>query len=223
MRRQTEGRRRSHGKEPKAGERRTGSDRLENAIAMSELPFSPIEQAFEDLRDGKFIILVDDEDRENEGDLVMAAERVTGNDVNFMVTKGRGVLCLSMTRQRCEELNLHLQAAQNTTRFATAFTVTVDSPARSTAAANPSDTCVSVLNSSVVISCLLSPVSCVALSIRCCAGRRITRMGRATGFIRLSGLDRIASPRASGDLSSGRANDSYPVTRIPVVSVSAVS
>ena len=78
---------------------------------------------------------------------------------------------------------------------------TLPAPARATAAANPSATCVCVLNSSVVISCLLSPVSCVALSIRCCAGRRITRMGRATGFIRLSGLDRIASPRASGDLS----------------------
>lgn len=97
---------------------------------MTDSSFSPIKQAFEDLAQGRLIILVDDEDRENEGDLVMAAERVTPQDVNFMLTKGRGVLCLSMTRERCEELNLHLQAAQNTTPFGTAFTVTVDAHSR---------------------------------------------------------------------------------------------
>ena len=93
---------------------------------MSELPFSPIEQAFEDLRDGKFIILVDDEDRENEGDLVLAAQKITPEAVNFMLNVGRGVLCLPMTRERCEELNLTQQATENTTPFGTAFTVTID-------------------------------------------------------------------------------------------------
>lgn len=93
---------------------------------MSHPPFSPIEQAFDDLREGKFIILVDDEDRENEGDLVIAAQKITPEAVNFMLKVGRGVLCLPMTRKRCEELNLTLQTSQNTTRFATAFTVTVD-------------------------------------------------------------------------------------------------
>ncbi len=97
---------------------------------MSDSPLSPIEQAFEDLRAGKFIILVDDENRENEGDLVMAAQHVTADAVNFMVTVGRGVLCLPMTGQRCEELNLHLQSTINTTPFATAFTVTVDAHQR---------------------------------------------------------------------------------------------
>lgn len=93
---------------------------------MTREPFSPIEQAFDDLREGKFIILVDDEDRENEGDLVIAAQKITPEAVNFMLKVGRGVLCLPMTRKRCEELNLSLQTSQNTTRFATAFTVTVD-------------------------------------------------------------------------------------------------
>ncbi len=93
---------------------------------MAHKPFSPIEQAFDDLRAGKFIILVDDEDRENEGDLVIAAQTITPEAVNFMLKVGRGVLCLPMTRNRCEELNLSLQTSQNTTRFATAFTVTVD-------------------------------------------------------------------------------------------------
>ncbi|MDO8632692.1 MAG: 3,4-dihydroxy-2-butanone-4-phosphate synthase, partial [Phycisphaerales bacterium] len=84
---------------------------------MTHGPFSSIEQSFEDLREGRFIILVDDEDRENEGDLVIAAQKISSEAVNFMLKVGRGVLCLPMTRQRCEQLNLPLQAAQNTTRF----------------------------------------------------------------------------------------------------------
>ncbi len=97
---------------------------------MSHSPFSPIEQAFEDLRAGRMIILVDDEDRENEGDLVIAAEKVTPETINFMLKYGRGVLCLPMTKQRCEQLNLHLQTSENTTPFETAFTVAVDAHAR---------------------------------------------------------------------------------------------
>ena len=97
---------------------------------MTDGPFSPIEQAFDDLREGRFIILVDDEHRENEGDLVIAAQEISPEAVNFMLKVGRGVLCLPMTRQRCEQLNLSLQAAQNTTRFGTAFTVTIDAHPR---------------------------------------------------------------------------------------------
>lgn len=97
---------------------------------MNQPPFAPIEQAFEDLRQGRFIILVDDADRENEGDLVIAAQAITPAAVNFMLKYGRGVLCLPMTRSRCEELNLHLQTPQNTTRFGTAFTVTIDAHPR---------------------------------------------------------------------------------------------
>lgn len=97
---------------------------------MSKLPFSPIERALEDLREGRFIILVDDENRENEGDLVIAAQHISPKAINFMLKVGRGVLCMPMTRRRCEELNLPLQAPNNTTRFATAFTVTVDAHSR---------------------------------------------------------------------------------------------
>jgi len=97
---------------------------------MTDSPIAPIEQAFEDLRAGKMIILVDDEDRENEGDLVMAAQFVTPEAINFMLTVGRGVLCMPMTRDHCERLNLTLQTAQNTTKFGTAFTVTIDADAR---------------------------------------------------------------------------------------------
>ena len=97
---------------------------------MSRDPFSDVNQAIADLCGGRMIILVDDEDRENEGDLVMAAQFVTPEAVNFMVKNARGVLCLSMTRERCEQLNLHLQSAQNTTQFGTAFTVTIDAHSR---------------------------------------------------------------------------------------------
>jgi len=97
---------------------------------MNETPFSPISQALEDLREGRMIILVDDEDRENEGDLVVAAQHITPQIVNFMLRHARGVLCLPMTRRRCEELNLHLQTTDNTTRFGTAFTVSVDAHTR---------------------------------------------------------------------------------------------
>ena len=97
---------------------------------MSQSPFSPIEHSFADLRDGKLIILVDDEDRANEGDLVIAAQNITADAVNFMVNVGRGVLCMPMTRERCEALNLSLQASENTTQFGTAFTVTIDAHSR---------------------------------------------------------------------------------------------
>lgn len=98
--------------------------------AMPSEHLAPIEQAFDDLRAGRMIILVDDENRENEGDLVMAAEKITPEAVNFMLREARGVLCLPMTRQRCEQLNLHMQTAVNTARYGTAFTVTVDAHPR---------------------------------------------------------------------------------------------
>lgn len=91
-----------------------------------ESVFSPIDDVLEDLRQGKLIILVDDEDRENEGDLVCPAEFVTPEKINFMLRYGRGTLCVTLTRSRCERLQLQPQTPQNTTRLGTAFTVTID-------------------------------------------------------------------------------------------------
>ncbi|MBO4504697.1 MAG: bifunctional 3,4-dihydroxy-2-butanone-4-phosphate synthase/GTP cyclohydrolase II [Bacteroidales bacterium] len=85
-----------------------------------------IEQALEDLKAGKFVIVVDDEDRENEGDFIIAAEKITPEKVNFMLQYGRGVLCTPMTQQRCEELGLEMQVSNNTSLLGTPFTVTVD-------------------------------------------------------------------------------------------------
>lgn len=85
-----------------------------------------IEQAIEDIRAGRFVIVVDDEDRENEGDFIIAAEKITPEKVNFMLQHGRGVLCAPITEQRCAELDLMHQVAQNTSMLGTPFTVTVD-------------------------------------------------------------------------------------------------
>jgi 3,4-dihydroxy 2-butanone 4-phosphate synthase/GTP cyclohydrolase II len=95
-----------------------------------DAPFSPIADILDDLRMGRMVILCDDEDRENEGDLVCAAEKVTPEIVNFMLKYGRGLLCLTLTRDRCLELNLPPQAAENTTQFGTNFTISIDAVAR---------------------------------------------------------------------------------------------
>lgn len=89
-------------------------------------PFDTIEDAIRDIRKGKFVILVDDEDRENEGDLVIAAEKVTPHAINFMAKHARGLICLALTPARCEDLQLPQQAVENTATFGTAFTVSID-------------------------------------------------------------------------------------------------
>ncbi len=85
-----------------------------------------IEKAIEDIREGKFVIVVDDEDRENEGDFIIAAEKITPEKVNFMLQHGRGVLCVPLPESRCAELGLMHQVANNTSMLGTPFTVTVD-------------------------------------------------------------------------------------------------
>src|SRR5436305_13304081 len=89
-------------------------------------PLCTIEEALEDLRRGRMIVLVDDEHRENEGDLVVAAEKATPEAINFMVTHGRGIVCLAMSEAMCDRLHLPPQSAVNNTRMGTAFTVTFD-------------------------------------------------------------------------------------------------
>ncbi len=90
------------------------------------MPFASIEEAAADLRDGRMIIIVDDEDRENEGDLVCAAELVTPEVINFMATHARGLICMPLTEDRCDELHLTMQVADNTSFLGTAFTVSIE-------------------------------------------------------------------------------------------------
>jgi 3,4-dihydroxy 2-butanone 4-phosphate synthase/GTP cyclohydrolase II len=112
---------------------------------MSETPFSPIEQALEALRAGKFVVVVDDEDRENEGDLVMAAEKVTPQAINVMAREGRGLICLALTEERCDALELPPMVAENTSNFGTAFTVSIEARGRTTTGISAADRAATVL------------------------------------------------------------------------------
>jgi 3,4-dihydroxy 2-butanone 4-phosphate synthase/GTP cyclohydrolase II len=89
-------------------------------------PFAPVEEAIEDIRAGRMVVVCDDENRENEGDLTMAAQFATPDAINFMAKEGRGLICLALTPERCEEMGLDLMAAKNESAFETAFTVSVE-------------------------------------------------------------------------------------------------
>ncbi|MDX6553296.1 MAG: 3,4-dihydroxy 2-butanone 4-phosphate synthase / cyclohydrolase [Gaiellales bacterium] len=93
---------------------------------LESSPFSSVEEAIEDVRAGKMVVVVDSPDRENEGDLVMAAECVTAEAINFMATHARGLICLSLTPERCEELGLPMMTQRNRTPYETAFTVSIE-------------------------------------------------------------------------------------------------
>src|SRR3954468_9903541 len=90
------------------------------------MPLATIDEAVEDIKNGKMIIIVDDEDRENEGDLVCAAEKVTPEIINFMAIHGRGLICLPLTEERCDELQLFPQTHENTSSMGTAFTTSIE-------------------------------------------------------------------------------------------------
>src|SRR6478609_6393812 len=89
-------------------------------------PFATIEEAIEDIRQGKMVVVCDDEDRENEGDLTLAAQFATPEAINFMAKEGRGLICLALTGERCDALGLDLMAAKNESPFETAFTVSIE-------------------------------------------------------------------------------------------------
>ncbi|CAM2880228.1 3,4-dihydroxy 2-butanone 4-phosphate synthase / GTP cyclohydrolase II [Flavobacterium succinicans] len=95
-------------------------------MVADKIQLNTIEEAIEDIRQGKVIIVVDDEDRENEGDFLAAAEKVTPEMINFMATHGRGLICAPLTESRCKELGLHVMVSNNTDPMETAFTVSVD-------------------------------------------------------------------------------------------------
>src|SRR2546425_5601928 len=94
----------------------------------SQLPFTDVPSAIEEIRSGRMIVVVDDEDRENEGDLTMAAEKVTPEAINFMAKHGRGLICLTLTEEKADSLELPLQSARKGggSPFGTAFTVSIE-------------------------------------------------------------------------------------------------
>src|SRR6266446_6389190 len=101
-------------------------------MSGNPIPFATVEEALEEIRQGRQIVLVDDEDRENEGDLTMAAEKITPQAVNFMARYGRGLICLALTEERCNELELPLMVEKNTSNYGTAFTVSIEARGRVT-------------------------------------------------------------------------------------------
>src|SRR5687768_17959614 len=115
------------------------SSRRSIKLARPSGPFAPIEAAIEAIRDGRMVIVIDDEDRENEGDLTIAADKITPEAINFMATHGRGLICMPMTAERLAELDLPLMVPQNTARFETAFTVSIEAKATTSTGISAAD------------------------------------------------------------------------------------
>ena len=114
-------------------------------MTETRLPFCSVEEAAEEIRQGRMIVLVDDEGRENEGDLTMAAEKITPEAINFMAKYGRGLICLTLTEQRCEELNLPLMSPINTSLHRTAFCEAIDARVGVTTGISASDRAITIL------------------------------------------------------------------------------
>ena len=155
-----------------------------------------IEAVLEDIRQGKMVILVDDEDRENEGDLTMAAEKVTPEAINFMAKYGRGLICLSLTDERLNELRLPMMVSENTSRFQTAFTVSIDARKGVTtgiSAADRATTILTAVDENTQPEDLVSPGHVFPLRAR--QGGVLVRTGQTEGSVdlaRLAGLKSAA-------------------------------
>ena len=151
-----------------------------------------IEAALEDIRRGKMVILVDDEDRENEGDLTMAAEKVTPEAINFMAKYGRGLICLSLTDERLNELRLPMMVSENTSRFQTAFTVSVDARKGVTTGISAADRAATILiavDENAQPDDLVSPGHVFPLRAR--QGGVLVRTGQTEGSVDLARLARL--------------------------------
>lgn len=155
--------------------------------------FDSIEKTLNDIKKGKFVILVDDEDRENEGDLVMAAEKITPAAVNFMAKHARGLICLTLTQKRADELQLHPQTTENTAAFGTAFTVSID-------ASHGTTTGISAADRATTIRLAVDPSSKAAdfarpghvFPLRAQKGGVLKRAGQTEGSVDLARLAGMA-------------------------------
>ena len=155
-----------------------------------------IESVIEDIKEGRMVILVDDEDRENEGDLMIAAEKVTPEAINFMVKYGRGLVCLALTPERIEELKLPLMVSNNRSKFQTAFTVSIEARRGVTTGISAADRAVTVLTAiddGTEADDLISPGHIFPLRAR--EGGVLVRSGQTEGSVdlaRLAGLKAAA-------------------------------
>ena len=175
--------------------------------AISEIP-----EILEDLKAGKMIILVDDEDRENEGDLVCAAEFATPDTINFMVTHGRGLICLALTAERCDQMALHPQSSHNTARLGTAFTVTVDAREGITtgvSAADRSHTIMVTIDENAIPADLARPGHIFPLRAK--DGGVLVRAGQTEGAVDLT---RLAGLKPAGVICE-IMNEDGTMSRVP--------
>ena len=168
-------------------------DSSERFQVLHSDPIRRVELALEDLRAGRMVILVDDEDRENEGDLVMAAERITPEAINFMAMYARGLICLSMTSRQVERLGLNMMASNNQSAYNTAFTVSIEAREGVTTGISAADRALTV---KVAIDPKATPRSIVTpghmFPLRARDGGVLERVGQTEGSVdlaRLAGLD----------------------------------
>jgi 3,4-dihydroxy 2-butanone 4-phosphate synthase/GTP cyclohydrolase II len=174
--------------------------------------FNDIEEAVQEIRDGKMIVLVDDEDRENEGDLVMAAEKVTPEAINFMAKYGRGLICLTLTPERAEELQLTPMTPENTATFGTAFTVSIDARKGVTTGISAHDRAVTILtavNPQTKPSDLARPGHIFPL--RAQKGGVLKRAGQTEGSVDLATLAGLSSAGVLCEIM----NDDGSMARVP--------
>jgi 3,4-dihydroxy 2-butanone 4-phosphate synthase/GTP cyclohydrolase II len=176
------------------------------------MPLNTIEDAAEDVRAGKMIIIVDDEDRENEGDLVCAAEKITPEIINFMVTHARGLICLPLTEERCDELNLPPQTAENTSSMGTAFTISIEARTGVTtgiSAADRAQTILTAVNPASKPADLARPGHIFPLRAK--RGGVLVRVGQTEASVDIA---RIAGCYAAGVVCE-IMNDDGTMSRLP--------
>jgi 3,4-dihydroxy 2-butanone 4-phosphate synthase/GTP cyclohydrolase II len=177
-----------------------------------------IAEALEDIREGKMVILVDDEDRENEGDLCMAAEKVTPEAVNFMARYGRGLICLSLTEEKVDELQLPMMVSNNQSRFGTAFTVSIEARrgvSTGISAADRATTILTAMADEAKPEDLVSPGHVFPLRAR--KGGVLVRTGQTEGSVDLA---RLAGLKPAGVICEVMKDDGT-MARMPDLEVFA--
>ena len=176
------------------------------------MPFNTIEEALTAIKNGEMIILVDDEDRENEGDLMIAAEKVTPKAINFMAKQGRGLICLALTPVRVEKLELPMMVNDNTSNFQTAFTISIDAKCGTTTGISASDrakTILTAINPNYKKGDLVQPGHIFPLKAR--EGGVLVRSGQTEGSVDLA---RLAGLNSSGVICE-IMNEDGSMARVP--------
>src|SRR3989449_133166 len=185
---------------------------VDKAFCGKPMKFDTIENAIADIRNGRMVILVDDEDRENEGDFVMAAEKVTPEAINFMAMNGRGLICFALTPERVEELQLPPMVAENTAPFGTAFTISIDARRSITTGISAKDRATTILTA---IDPKAKPTDLArpghVFPLRADKGGVLKRAGQTEGSV---DLPRLAALYPAGVLCE-IMNDDGTIARVP--------